>query len=355
MADETQMEIPQNLRLEDAPAIEVEEAAVPEADPQEPSEARPLTPREKAMQAVYARRVEAINKEVGYAAELAREAGLPVEPTAEEEEEPTEPSPAPEPAAASLPVEAPQQPVPQRHRIEIGGQAFEVDDAQLMQLAQQGALANLAMHQANAVPQPPQPQPAPAKPSLDAEAIREAYRKIQFGSEEEGTAALHDILTRAATSQPQIDPAQIAAQATQNAMQQLELQHNLRIIGEEFPEIFKSNALARAAALELTDIRARDAMRGVMRPNLELYREACASIRGAFPDNAQPRPGATTTASQAGVVAHPMGDRVERKRAAPRNPVAVSRAASAAPTTRAPSGSEIVARMRQARGQASMS
>jgi hypothetical protein len=85
-------------------------------------------------------------------------------------------------------------------------------------------------------------------------------------------------------------------------------------------------------------------MTGARQTNLDLYREACRNVRQLFGTGSQDASrGAAYTGSD---------DRLERKRLAPRNPSAVSRAAGLGPApARPPTGSQIVEQMRRSRFQ----
>lgn len=362
MAESTELDVPQTMHIEGEPE------SAPLAS--EPEEKRTLSPREEAMARITAHHEERRRAEI---AEDAVRMGI-----RPEAEGAPEPESAPEPEAAAAPVTATPEPAlpsepetPKRHRVEVGGATFDVDDGQLMELARMGAVANQALAQYQRNPQAPQqqvqptsqpaaPPPAPATPTLDDETARSLVRRITYGDEAEGGKALQEAINLALAQrppQPAIDPNRVVQVAVQQATQQIELRNNLNTIGQEYPEIFNDPTLSQLAALKLHEIRQRDTALRVQKPDLELYREACNMVRGAIaPREPQPQSGAerAPTATQAAPAPQPMAERLERKRAAPRNPSAVDRRAPAAETPRPPTGSEIVDAMRKARGQMSM-
>jgi hypothetical protein len=252
----------------------------------------------------------------------------------------------------------------------VGGQQFSVTDEEMRQLAEMGAVANIAIRQHGAQEQPQHQAPAqqvvPAQhqpqqrqaPTLDPETAKQLHHKLTYGSEQEGIQALQEMYAAAAqaAAQPAVDPQRIAQAATNAALQQIQLQSNLNTLAVEFPQVFADKGASQLAALKLHEIRQRDQLLGVQKPDLEAYREAC---RGVLEDArrlsgvaaSQPGQGAASAAVQA----TPFADRDARKRAAPRTPTAASRkAAMSAEAPRAPSGSEIVEQMRRARFQPSM-
>ncbi len=359
MSETTDIEIPATGSIDAAPVAET-----PAEGEHQPS------PREQMMARIVERAAEQRSKELAYGEELSADA----RDNAAADESVADPaSTDPDPAVAAVAdavqtaITPPVAPEPQRHLIEVGGQQFQVTDEEYRQLATMGAVANIAIRQQQNAPQPTQPLQAPqqaAQPpmqrgALDEATAREFQRKFAYGSEQEGIQAVQELAAHiAAQSQPQVDPNRIVHVATQQALQQIQLQDNLNKIGAEFPEIFANNSTSQLAALKLHEIRRRDEMLGVQKPDLELYREACQMVvDDARRLTGQPRPGASaaSTASQAAPGGQPMADRLERKRAAPRQPAAISRtAATAGEQRRAPSGSEIVEAMRKARYQPPM-
>ena len=163
----------------------------------------------------------------------AREAGL----TFPEDEQGREPVEQREPERAAEP-QPPREYVgptqPATRVVEVDGRRFEVTAQQYDELAQMGALANVALHQYNSQPQYQQPQPQQPQaqpqqqaPLVDPEMVRETVRKIQYGGEEDGAAALarlvYDVASRTPQPQP-IDTNSIVRQAAAYAEQQARFQ-----------------------------------------------------------------------------------------------------------------------------------
>lgn len=330
-------------------------------------------PRERMLAEIAARREEQRQAELDHAETLAREAAG-VEPDA-----PVEPAPAEEPAAPSEEVSASSEPAvappaavsapqpvaaPQVLTVTLpGGHQFQVTPEQYQHLAAQGALANLAIQQHRQAPPAPLAAPAPpAGPLIEPEKLSAIAQRISYGTPEEQTAALAEYGEQIANRvrQQPVDANQISQQAAQQAwaytQAQLQLQNDLNAIGQEFPVIFNGRALSAGAAAELNEIRQRDALLGVNRPAIEQYREACNRVMSQLPATmTQPQSAGGQGENPPALQAANQSQRLERKRAAPRNPVPVSRVASLGEaSSQGPSGSQIVAAMRQQRHQVPM-
>ncbi len=372
----TTLTVPETLVLDPAAPV-----GTPE---EEGREERPRSPHSIAMEAI-ARRYEAeqrgheiaLGEELGHEAEAryAEEHPEEVQPQAAEgaadagstpsperapsQEQPASPAAAPGPSAA-----------PQPRTISLQGQQFQVTDEQFQKLAEMGALANLAMaqqpvqntplpgyQQQQPAPQPRQ-EPGQAGPVLGADEAREIVQRLSYGSAEDGVAAIQQLADNLARRQaPAVDANQLAQHATQQALATIAFQNNLNQIGQEFPDVFNNQTRAYVAAIELTQLRQHDALMGRQRSDLELYREACQKVRDAM-SPPQPQSGGEngSTAAQAAPTVAVNPSRLAGKRAAPRNPTAVSRSAGMGPAEpRPPSASQIIDQMRKARGQMSLS
>ncbi len=370
----TNLTVPETLVLDPAPIVETPE--------EEGREQRPRSPHSIAMEAI-ARRYEAeqrgheiaLGEELGHEAEAryAEEHPEEVQPQAAEgaadagstpspERAPSQERPAPPAAAEPGPSAAPQP-----RTISLQGQQFQVTDEQFQKLAEMGALANLAMAQQPAQPPPGQQQqpphqarqePGQAGPVLGADEAREIVQRLSYGSAEDGVAAIQQLADNLARRQaPAVDANQLAQHATQQALATIAFQNNLNQIGQEFPDVFNNQTRAYVAAIELTQLRQHDALMGRQRSDLELYREACQKVRDAM-SPPQPQSGGEngSTAAQAAPTVAVNPSRLAGKRAAPRNPTAVSRSAGMGPAEpRPPSASQIIDQMRKARGQMSLS
>jgi hypothetical protein len=244
--------------------------------------------------------------------------------------------------------------------VEVDGRRFEVTSQQYDELAQMGALANVALHQyANQQPQPqyqapPQPQTQPQQPLVDPDMVRDAVRKIQYGGEEDGATALSNLVYAVASRTPQqqyIDPNAIAQQAAAMAQQQARFQAETALIQQEYKDVFADPQRTQLAKLNVDAIRQRNIATGKYQSDLDVYREAGDLVLNALKLHR------SQTTDQPAIQAAPAAyrqDVIERKRTAPKQTTQVDRRAPSPSAPRPPSGSEIVERMRQSRGQASM-
>ena len=366
MSDTTELHVPETMHIESEPQ---EQAPPPEGE-------RQLTAREKMMQTIAENREKQLNKELhdyevlsGEAHDRATGQPLGTTETAREQEGAEE---APQPThAAPPPPAAPAEPPPAERRriVTVGPNQFNVTDQEYDHLAQIGALAQAAMaqQQQNPAGGAPLPQPAgpqrdssrdpAAAPTFDDENARAQYRRIAFGTEEDGAKALQDIISaavqQASARAPHVDPQQIRQAAVQEAVQTIELNHNLQVIGTEYPEIFNNQLRSQLAALQLHELRQRNAYFGRQQDNLSLYREACNNVRGAL-GTPTPQPQSAGQAQPAPQAALEP-ERLERKRVAPRTPSSTAaRAALTEAPTQQPNSSQVVEWMRRTRHQVPM-
>ena len=312
----------------------------PPTDPPEPNtDERPLTLREQMMAEIVRKR---------HASFLAES---PQEDEPEADPEPPEHEPAhveghePEPVVAA--PAPPTEPMPPPHvppQVVTLPNGLQVTADQAMTLAHMGFVA------AQALSQPQQVAPVPhQRPVVDDALLSDTVHKMQFGSPDEGKAALGHLIQQVAGNIPQqtVDPNQVAAQATQAALAQIRLQQDTAAIRSEFPEIFNAAHPERAqeAHAWVDALKLRDQKLGRARSDLDIYREAGNLV---YNQHNLSRPGSEqTTAPQAAQPSvQPRADVEERKRAAPRNPQAVNRRAVQPEPPRQPTGSETIAAMR---------
>jgi hypothetical protein len=344
------VEIPQTMHIE-------------EAHDEQPEGERQLTPREITMNAI-AEKHEARRQEEMALGRIydddARAAGLTF-PEDEQGREPELETREPETRRERAHTEAPREYVgptqPATRVVEVDGRRFEVTNQQYDELAQMGALANVALHQYNnQQPQQPSPQqpPEPAQPLVDPELVRETVRRIQYGGEEDGATALSNLVQAVAGRVPQqqpIDTNRIIQQAAAYTQQQQRYQADIATIQQEYKDVFADPQRQRLAEFNVNAIRQRNIATGKYQSDLEVYREA-----GDLVLNALNLPRSQPTEQAAFQAAQPAyrQDVIERKRTAPKPTTQVDRRAPSPSAPRQPSGSEIVERMRQQRGQASM-
>lgn len=264
---------------------------------------------------------------------------------------------------------------PELISVQVDGQQFQVTQEQLIQLARVGMIANHTVDQFQRMQQAPVQQPAPQPQQrqeqpqalFDQERVRQAVKRIQFGSEDEGTSALSeligDVVQRAAPRPaPPTDVVAIANQAARMAIHHSQSERDKATIQAEYGEILADPQLSQLAAINVGVLKQEAAMLGVQKSDLEIYREAGNRVFDAL---RRPRPGVAvehpagdppaSPASQAPNVVVRRAATDARKREAPRSmSQVIDRRALAPETPRAPSGSDIVDMMRKARGQTSM-
>ena len=290
----------------------------------------------------------------------AREAGLafpedepeqPAQPAQQTASEP--PQPAAQPASAPVPTQPPVAPQPRT--ILIGGQQYAITPEQETQLIQLGMLTNQALHQYQ---QQPPPAPEPPRPIVDEDEVREVARKIQYGGEDDATAALLGLIRGVVERVPKAPPPDenaIVSRAVQESRAQQQLASDAAVIRSEYEDIFAHPQREFLAKINVDAIRARDAAIGQRRPDLEIYREAGDMVREAMnlPRPGNPDSNPALQAASPNVV--PIrADVIERKRAAPRATQAIGLRAPAPVAPRPPTGSELVEQMRRQRGQSPM-
>lgn len=349
----TDLELPEDTNLE-------EEHVDTERQP---------SPRDKMMAEIAARAEEQRQLEIAKGLEYeqeAREAGLLlVNDETEEEPETLEAEP---PRHDERQEEHHQEPPrPQMRTINYEGQQLQVTEQQYDELARMGMIANAALYQYQTQAQAPQAlQPQPVQqptqhhqhPLVDPDLVSETVRKIQFGGEQEGTAALSrlvsDVVSRV-PQQPAINQDQIAQQAALYAQQQAKYARDAEIIRQEYGDtIFSDQQRTMLARINVDAIKHANAAAGIYRDDLDVFREAGNRVLDALN---LPRPNSQDqTAAQAAQRAAPPPRQgiVERKRAAPKQTTQIDRRSAPPTTPRAPTASEIIDRMRQSRGQVSM-
>jgi hypothetical protein len=342
----TEIDLPETMRVEDA-----DDAA---------AENRQPSPRELMMRSIAERHNAVREQELAQAAiydQDARDAGLSL---AEDEPDP--------PPAAVEPVQEPVAPTrqdapapvpaaaPQLRTVDMDGSQWAVTEDQYQQLARLGMVTQRALQEYRA----PAVEQAPPQPLVDPERVRDAVKRIQYGNEDEAAAALTQVVTDVASripTAPAIDQNALQARAAQLAVQQVSAQMQFaadkQIIASEYADIMGNPALSEQAAKAVRVLGALDASEGRKRPDIEIYREAGDLVRSR---NQLPRPGTDAPSPSPGQSASvaSRADVVERKRQAPRMTQGADRRAPQPEAARAPTGSEIVDRMRAQRGQASM-
>lgn len=338
-----------------------------------------VSARDAMMADLYAKRAEQVAQETGLSLQepaYENEGGDPEQP-AEPEPKPKPESPNPADAPTDTPASDDPAKEPESHKLVVNGKSIEVKE-DLLKLAQRGLAADEKFRQAakmredaqamlyalqQAQPQSAQPQhsaPEQPQPIITDDAAKAIVRGLNYGSEEEQVKAVSDLLSQAAQAkgqvQPNFTPEQIVQAATQNAIVQLDFRTNLERVAGEYQDIFADNMLSKFAGMQASELRQQYAAEGRQVPEIAIYREACAAVREKFvtpktPGEIKEPPSDAKPSVQSASVSS-MKEKLERKRAAPQPPLAVNRVASEQPKSQFPTGSDIVARMRQARGQA---
>ena len=265
---------------------------------------------------------------------------------------------APEPAAEVVPPAAPAAPVqPAMRAVVVDGTQYAVTEEQYSQLAQLGMVANTALQQMQYAA--PQPTVADRRPLVDPERAREFVRKVQYEGEDAAVPALsaliEDVLTRAPAPQA-VDQNAVIQQAVRVVRAEAQLAADTAIIKNEYGDILANPQLSMLAKINVDAIRARNAQRGILQSDLDIYREAGNAVFDAI---GRSRPGSEAITNSpalqaATITAQPRADVIERKRAAPRTTQVIDRRVASPEISRPPTGSEIVESMRRQRGQASM-
>lgn len=318
-----------------------------------------LSPREQIMASIAARREEQIIAENAQAAIYDREAtdaGLNF-PT--EEPAPATPDAPVQPIAPApvIPATTPSVATPSVRTIMVDGQQYAVTEDQANELMRLGMMANVALHQYQATPAPQQqthqPAPEPARLPIDEARIRDTVRQMQYGGEDAAVEAFTGLVSDLISRVPApVDQHAIVTRAVSEAQALTRLEAETATIRQEYPDIFADPQRTMLAKLNVDAIRARDVATGTRRSDLEIFREAGNAVYSAL---GKALPGADPAPQQERpVVSTPRQDVIERKRAAPRPTQSIDMRAPQPTVARPPTNSEIVDKMRLARGQPSM-
>lgn len=348
------------------PAINPETGEVPEVQ-------ESFDPRKAMMDAIVANRAESFQKELDY--------GIEISPQKSPEQEDADAAARDEALAVASgtkePEEAAEAPIAKK-TIVVDGQSLEFTEDELIRLAQRGMsadnrfqeAANMRQQYNDALARAQGQQYQPTAPAAGQQAVqpqstpaddamlKEISRRISYGSEEEQTRAVSDLINVAAkTAGRNIQvpsPDQLVNVATQNALATIRFEQNMETIGREYKDIFEDEDLTLIAAKQANKLDMKYKMLGLAKSPLEIYREAGNTVREKYLNgvSASEHVGSITTQTpiQSAQVL-PMTAKVERKRVAPQPPAAANRTASDNAQSAHPSGSQIVAQMRKSRHQ----
>lgn len=221
-------------------------------------------------------------------------------------------------------------------------------------------------------PNAAQPAAAPVNAGdvIDAETAKNFATKLNYGNEAEQAQAVRDLVStvvsrvQAQPAQPGMDPRQMINIATQNAIATISYQNTLQEIGAEFQDVFADNLLSIAAGNLTGQLRQKYTLLNQPKSEKELMREALTEVRARYlrpnptpaqetgntPANPAPANPPVQAASPAAAT-QVVGDRIERKRAAPQPPAAANKIASEAAPAQQQTASDVVNWMRKSRHQ----
>lgn len=396
----TNIEVPVTMNLDTAPK------AAPQREQElVAAEGEAWDPRADAMKSILANRAAIIERENQQASELYGASAEDQEAEDQDQQAATQPAPAqqnqpihtpptgqdaPPPAAQADGGAALAAQPPQKIILNVDGRQLEVNQDELTRLAQMGlsatqrfeqaarlreeafAIANghvpasVHTHTQPAVAGQRAPQ-APASPPdevISLDVARDFAKRMTYGTEEDQVQAARDLGATIASSirsqAANVNAGDVVNQATQQAIAHIRFENDLQTIGQEFPDLFYNYPLSVATGHIVGQLRFKYEKLGIAKSNLDLYREGCVEMRKLMgktetpQQQNQPQPAAHPAQSsnppQSAQPANMQG-RIERKRAAPQPPAAVSRAASDAPQSRGQTPSQIVSNMRKQRGQ----
>lgn len=347
------------------------------------------TSRDAVRDAIAQRRRDALRAEVAASGEgIAEELNTAQQPdqqtTAETTTTPaahTDTTPAQQPAAKTAAsqqaAEAQQLMTDDRVSVNIGGQTVLLTKDELSNLVQEGARARISAQQAAQTQATTQTQlqttPATQQqaPAVDLTKIipdnvaSQIYERLITGSEDDGIAAIRELtqtiaqnLQQSMPQQQQIDVAalerniinRVSAQATE----QQQLQGDVQVIMQEYPEISNNDRLSRFAQDEIRALAVGYQRAGVQKSRLDLMREACGNVRAAMglQPAANAATGQVTDQAANGRAAEATTRNSAAKRSMQQQPRGVGNVGSPAQTQQAaPSRSQVVDNMRKARGQ----
>lgn len=362
----TDIDISKGMHIESDPATgaiaaspEPPENKVEDIKETENIKETPVDYRKLAMETIYASRAKVFERELELAA--AQGFGATNDVIKEPDDVIKEPDDAEgtleaQPKVEEKVVELPNQDAPtQKKVVIIDGRPIEFTEEEYARLAERGMYAGQINQAAQQVMQQPTQDTLPKKAedtqeNQTTDVLRDIARRITYGNEEESTKAVADLISAAVQQggQNQADPRQIAALAAQQAMAQIQFQTNLETIAREYADIYEKRERTLVAADTVNSLRHKYAVLGIPKSDIELYREACNKTRELFGLSSETAP--ANVQKTATVHSADLGNKLERKRAAPK-PLTAATKISSAEQQKPLTGSDIVAKMRKSRGQ----
>lgn len=260
-------------------------------------------------------------------------------------------------------------PEQEKFLINVYGQTKELTKDEMIREAQKGMAATQifqeghrmkdeALQIANAVKQNLQPQavkenpPQATKSVIDDDKAREIAKRINYGSEEDQISAIKDLgasIEAKVRGQAQaLPPEQLVNYATQQAIAMIDARNEQETLKKEFSDILTDQALSSAADVIANQLAQKYQAEGAPKSRLELFREAGNTVRERYMKPAEVKP-PENPAPPIMVVNN--NDKIERKRGAPKPPSAANKVAVEPPPAYGVGVSSIVNQMRKSRGQ----
>ena len=351
----TPMEVqqPPLLNLEPVP-----QPITPEGD----DEAPPVF-KDEVREAIFAKRQKMLEQEMV-------DQGL--EPQRSDEFEPTIEAKA-EPKIEAKPEQKPAEefrtPEEEEFILNVYGTEKKLSKDQIIREAQKGMAATQiyqegyrmkeeALQIANAVKQNLQPQQVvkenpPPSQAIDKDKAKEIAKRINYGSEEDQISALMDfgasIEAKVRGQTPVLPPEQLVNAATAHTLAIMERRNEEDTLKREFADIISDQPISSAADVIANQLDKSYRDQGIVKSRLDLFREAGTLAREKYLKPKTEAAPATVAAPKTEVKVS--DDKLERKRAAPKPPVAANKVSVEPPPAYGVGVSSIVDKMRKARGQ----
>lgn len=214
-----------------------------------------------------------------------------------------------------------------------------------------------ALQIANAVKQNLQPVKAeqPITPQVvDKDKIKDIAKRINYGSEAEQEQGFLELLDAAEAKvrgqvQQALPPEQLINVATQQAIAAMKAEQEQEILKKEFPDILADYPISMATDMIVNQLADKYKHEGRAISRLDLFREAGTLAREKYlkPVSEPVKEVPPVQAAKIDI----SNDKIERKRAAPKHPVAANKIATEPPPAYGVGVSSIVNQMRKARGQ----
>jgi len=336
----------------------------PVPEPIKPEGADDLPPvfKDEVREAIFAKRKQQLTDEM---------TAQGLEPQLQDE--PVEkiiPEPKPEPKLEVKPLELAKTPEEEEFLLNVYGTEKKLSKDQMIREAQKGMAATQiyeegyrmkeeALQIANSIKKNLQPQQVvkenpPQTQVSDKDRAREIAKRINYGSEEDQISALMEfgasIEAKVRGQAPALPPEQLVNAATAHTIAIIESRNEQDTLKREFADILADKPIASAADVIANELNERYRGQGIVKSRLELFREAGTLARERYLKPAAEAAPAQPIAAPA-LKIETSNDKIERKRAAPKPPVAANKVSAEPPPAYGVNVSSIVDKMRKARGQ----